>query len=261
MAERKSFLAKEADLDKRRSVFRSLVPYFGKTLPARFYQKTATQIPGVERVHPLIEGIFKPAWSNYALSVASMLESPYRDKVSYNSDGSWSILYSPKAGGLDIAQNAALVRCMTDREPVLVMRQVSDKRVREGARHQLLGLGLIVGFDHGKDLFQIRGLLWDEISRVLGETLNDELLPTALRLEALEQWSPFLKKDRAIYHVSRPKRERAFRDVDLENYNNTCSATGQKFVYEKQIEADAAHIIAKDVVAGCQHRRQLMVEC
>jgi len=121
MAERKSFIGKTADLEKRRSVFRSLVPYFGKTLPAKFYQKTATQIPGVERVHPFIEGIYKPAWSKYTLSVASMLESPYSDQVSYNPDRSWSILYSPKAGGLDIAQNAALVRCMTDHEPVLVI--------------------------------------------------------------------------------------------------------------------------------------------
>jgi hypothetical protein len=242
-----SSLGKTVDVEKRRGIFRHLVPYFGKTLPAKFYRETSSFIAGLERVHPLIEGIYKPAWSSYALSVASMLKSPYSDKISFNVDRSWSILYSPKVGGLDLAQNAALVRCMTDQEPVLVMQQISDKQHRTGAHHRLLGLGLILNFDPSRQLFQIRGLHWEEISRYVDEPLTDELLPTALRLEALEDWAPFLKEDRAIYRASRIRRDRAFREVVLENYDSTCAVTGQKFVYENHTEADAAHIIAKDV--------------
>lgn len=242
-----SFLGNAADLEKRRDIFRRLVPYFGKTLPAKFYRETGSHISGLDGVHPLIEGIYKPAWSNYALSVASMIKSPYHDVVSYNPDHSWTISYSPKAGGLDVAQNAALVRCMTDRQPVLVLRQISGKGHREGARHRLLGLGLILNFDPARQLFQIRGLHWEEISQFTNEPLTDELLPTALRLEALEEWTPFLNEDKVVYRVNRAKRDGAFREVVLENYESTCAVTGQKFVYENVVEADAAHIIGKDV--------------
>src|SRR6185369_19493 len=242
-----NFAGNVADIEKRRAIFRGLTSYFGKVLPAKFYQKTSQFLPEVERVHPLIEGIFKPAWSSYALTVASMLKSPYRDKVEFNAGRSWLIYYSPKAGGPGRAQNAALAQCMTDRQPVLVIRQEHDKRHSAGTQYQLLGLGLVVNFDAASDLFQIRGLTWDEISQFTGEILTDDLLPTALRLEALEQWTPFLKEDRAVYRVSRTKRDSAFRDVVLENYENACAITGQKFKYEQVIEADAAHIIGKNV--------------
>lgn len=242
-----SFAADVGDVGKRRNIFRSLVPYFGKTLPAKFLQNTAPEIPSVDRVHPLIEGIYKPAWSNYALSVVSMVKSPYHDKVQYNPDHSWNISYSPKAGGIKIAQNKSLVRCMTDMQPVLVLQQISGKDHRLGARHKLLGLGFVTTFDVVKDLFQIRGLHWEEISWFTNEPLTDDLIPTALRLEALEEWTPFLKEDKAVYQISRTKRDGAFREVVLDNYESTCAVTGQKFVYENIVEADAAHIIGKDV--------------
>jgi hypothetical protein len=40
--------------------------------------------------------------------------------------------------------------------------------------------------------------------------LSDELIETALRLESLEQWTPFVAEDRAIYRVSEQKRDAAF---------------------------------------------------
>jgi putative restriction endonuclease len=76
--------------------------------------------------------------------------------------------------------------------------------------------------------------------------LSDELLETALRLESLEEWTALVQEDRAIYQVSRQKREAAFRDIVLSNYSFTCSVTGQRFVHGPHIEAEAAHIIGKE---------------
>lgn len=148
---------------------------------------------------------------------------------------------------MDIAVNAGLIRSMTDHEPVVVLRQVSDKRSPEGARHRLLGLGFVENFDSATNLFRIRGLEWDETSALLGIGLPDYLVETALRLESLEQWTAFVAEDRAVYRVSRQKRDAAFRNIVLANYGYTCAVTGQRFHSPHYVEADGAHIIGKEV--------------
>jgi len=236
-----------SDRDERLRIFRALAPNFGRVLPSSFFQRTRETIPEIERVHNLTQGIFKPAWSVYPLCIASMLKSPYADQVFYNPDRTWWIHYSPKVGSMDIAVNAALVRCMTDRQPVLVIRQVSDKTHADGARHRLLGLGFVESFDVGTTLFRIRGLEWAEVTHFLGLGLTDDLVETALRLESLEAWTPFVAEDRAVYQVSRERRDAAFRGIVLANYGNTCAVTGLRFQTPRLTEADAAHIIGKDV--------------
>lgn len=235
------------DVAERARIFRALLPYFGTVQPSAFFQRTAAMIPGVERVHHFIEGIYKPANVAYALSISSMLKSPYSDQVFYNPDRTWWMKYSSKKGAMDQAMNASLVRCMTDRQPLLVLRQVSDKTSREGSSHRLLGLGLVEDFDSNASVFRIRGLDWGEISAFLGIGLSDELVETALRLESLEQWTPFVAENRAVYKVSREKRDAAFRGIVLGNYGHTCAVTGQRFHSARHVEADGAHIIGKDV--------------
>jgi putative restriction endonuclease len=235
------------EIMERRKIFRALVPYFGTIQPADFFRRTSEYVPSVKRVHPLIEGIYKPAGFVYPLSISSMLKSQYRDQVFHNPDRTWWSNYSPKEGGMDIAVNAGLIRCMTDLEPVLVLRQVSDKTSGEGARHRLLGLGAVENFDAATNLFRIRGLEWEEMSTLLGIGLSDDLLETALRLESLEQWTPFVAEDRAVYQVSRQKRDAAFRTIVLGNYGYTCAVTCQRFFSAHHVEADGAHIIGKEV--------------
>jgi hypothetical protein len=241
------FGAPTEEIAERNGIFRALLPYFGSVQPSAFFQRTAETIPGVERIHHLIEGIYKPAWSIYPLSISSMLKSPYNDQVFFNPDRTWWMRYSSKEGAMDIGVNAALIRCMDDRQPVLVLRQVSDKSSRGGARHRLLGLGAVENFDAVTNLFRIRGLEWDETSRLLGIGLSDDFLETALRLESLEQWTPFVAEDRAVYRVSRQKRDEAFRTIVLRNYDHTCAVTGQQFYSPQHVEADGAHIIRKEV--------------
>jgi hypothetical protein len=235
------------DVAERKRIFRALVPYFGTVQPSAFFQKSTDVVPSVERIHHFIEGIYKPANSAYTLSISSMLKSPYSDQVFFNPDRTWWMQYSSKAGAMDHAMNASLVRCMTDGQPVLVLRQVSDKTSREGSRHRLLGLGAVENFDLATNLFRIRGLEWGEIGALLGIGLSDDLLETALRLESLEQWTPFVAEDRAVYQISHQKRDAAFRNIVLTNYGHTCAVTGQRFHSPRHVEADGAHIIGKDV--------------
>ena len=97
------------DKSRRWLIFRQLAPYFGKSVTAEFLKKTSNFLPDIERIHPLIEGIYKPAWSDYALAIASMIDNPYEDEIQSLEDGRWWIMYSPKAGGMEIAQAAHII--------------------------------------------------------------------------------------------------------------------------------------------------------
>jgi HNH endonuclease len=236
-------------LDGRWELFSKVAPYFGRAVPARFIQRTAEVIPSVTRVHNLIEGIYKPADSPHALTIASMLKNPYADRLEYDQDRSWFFYYSPKSGSLDSKVNLSLFNCMRDAEPVLVIKQLSNKTHADGTRYKILGLGLIESFDDKKRLFRIREVTIDVFQQKVapGEVLSDDLIETALQLESLEAWSPFVAEDRAVYKVSKQKRDAAFRNIVLENYGSTCAVTATKFSYGKYVEAQAAHIIAKEV--------------
>jgi hypothetical protein len=236
------------DVEARKAVFKRILPYLGKVVPASFLQKTGEVLPGIDRLHNLIEGIFKPAGANYALSVASMLKNPYADRKAYNPDRSWYFHYSPKAGSLDSAVNNSLFNCMRDSEPILILEQLSDKTGPDGTRYRILGLGLIEAFDQGSRLFRIRGMRIEEINNYLGLSMvmEDELIDTAIELEALEAWSPFEDPNRVLYKVSAQKRDQHFRKIVLRNYQSTCAVTGMQFEFESTAEAQAAHIISKD---------------
>ena len=170
-----------------------------------------------------------------------MLKSPYSDEVFYNADRTWWIKYSPKIGGMNVADNVGLLKCMTDKQAIMVLRQLYDKFGPEGAQHRLLGLGMIEGFDAANDVFRIRGLDWDEVVAFLGIGVPDDLVETALRLESLEQWAPFEAPNRAIYRVEKQRRDAAFSEIVLANYDQSCAVTGLRFNSKKHTEAAAAH--------------------
>lgn len=241
---------KANEITERWKAFRLLAPYFGKVVSARFIQKTQEKIGELIRIHNLIEGIYKPRESRYAFAIASMLKNPYADRVSYNDDRSWFFSYSPKAGPLDSAVNRSLFTCEADQEPVLVLKQLTDKTHKSGTTYKLLGLGLIESFDVEERLFRIRQLSIEQFQSRLGlssKVLSDDLIETALQLEALEAWSPFMAEDRAVYQVSKEKRDQAFRGIVLANYDHSCAVLGSKFSYGNFTEAQAGHIIGKNV--------------
>src|SRR5712664_4405186 len=122
---------------------------------------------------------YKPSWSEYALSIVMKLSSPYahKDEAVFLEDGRWLMLYSPRSGGLYHSDNRALVRCMEERIPIGVFKQLTGKTDRYyGSTYRVLGLGLITSYDIKADVFvvesadssaleQVSSVITDEESR------------------------------------------------------------------------------------------------
>ncbi len=233
------------EVESRKALFRRLMPFYTKVLPAAFF-KRPEPVLNFPQLHNLIEGIFKPANAHYTLCVASMLHSPYPDKLAHTTGGTWKIEYSPKAGDLNGSANTGMFRAMADRMPVLVIRQETNKTSPSGSSYRLLGLGILESYDQATRLFLIRGMKADELVEFLKLDEASEWLPTALKLETLEEWQPFVSEDKRSYMVTSQKRDDAFRDVVLDAYDFTCAVTGQRFKSDRLVEAQAAHIIAKE---------------
>ena len=127
---------------KRTTILAELARHTGRHVPAAFVKQTVKFIPSIERFHNLITGIYKPLWSEYALSIVMKLSSPYahKDEVVFLEDGRWLMVYSPRAGGLYHSDNRALVRCMEERIPLGVFKQLTGKTDRYyGSPYRVLG--------------------------------------------------------------------------------------------------------------------------
>ena len=237
----------KTEKELRWEIFRALLPYYGKIVTPDFLRKTSDFIYGIERVHPLIEGIYKPKWSDYALSIASMKVNPYADKLTYLDDGRWTIKYSAKAGGPEVASNKGLFNCMMNKEPVIVLEQISNKTSRQGTRYRLMGLGLINDYDPANDMFNIHHVDYSTLEQVSNGADDEIFIATAIRSFILEEFTPFVAEEKAIYQVATQKRIKAFKDVVLDQYDYKCAVTGVKYHSENLTEAQAAHIISKNV--------------
>lgn len=244
----------KTEKELRWEIFRALLPYYGKIVTPEFLRRTSEFVPGIERVHPLIEGIYKPKWSDHALSIASMKQNPYADKLTYLPDGRWIIKYSAKKGGPTKAVNASLLNCRKDKEPIIVLEQISSKTHKQGSRYRLMGLGLIDNYDPDSEIFSIQHVDFATLEQVSKGTDDEIFIATAIRTFTLEEFSPFVSEDKAIYQVSSQKRNQAFKDVVLDQYGFRCAVSGIKYHSGNLKEAQAAHIISKGK-NGCDDPR------
>lgn len=235
----------KTEKELRWEIFRALLPYYGKIVTPDFLRKTSEFVPGIERIHPLIEGIYKPKWSDHALSIASMKVSPYADKLTYLPDGRWTIKYSAKKGGPSIAANQSLFNCMRNKEPIIVLEQLSRKTSKQGTRYRLMGLGLIDNYEPVSDIFSIQHVDFATLEQVSSGANEDMIIQSALRSFTLEEFNPFVSEEKAIYQVSSQKRDQAFRNVILDQYDFKCAVTGVKYHSDNLTEAQASHIIPK----------------
>lgn len=124
---------------------RWFIEHAGATLP---WSKISANSP---RVATQAKGIYKPADSDYALSVKETLSGEYPDKAPiYRADGSW--LYEYFQENPDPAQrdaeytNRAMMKCIRDGVPVGVMIQTKPK---PGAEYRIMGLAYVTGWDDG----------------------------------------------------------------------------------------------------------------
>jgi hypothetical protein len=66
--------------EQRIQIYRRATPLFGTVQPAAVL-RNAERFGHI--LHHFAEGIFKPQWASYALSISSMLSSPYTDQIDY----------------------------------------------------------------------------------------------------------------------------------------------------------------------------------
>jgi hypothetical protein len=233
----------------RARILTELAKHTGKRVPAAFVYRTVDFIPGIDRFHTLIAGIYKPAWSEYALSIVMKLSSPYehKDEVVFLEDGRWLMTYSPRAGGLRLSDNRALIKCMDGRVPLGVFKQVSDKANRQhGSTYRVLGLGLITGYDANADVFILESADQAALEQVTGVIVEEEeRYEVQLYAQLTNEFRPFVREDSVVYTVSAPKRDEAFRQVVLREYDFTCAVCEMKFRLGDLVEATAAHIVPK----------------
>ena len=234
---------------QRSEVLVEVAKYTGRQVPAAFLKRTTDFIPGIERFHNLITGIYKPVWSIFALSILIKLASPYdhKDEVIFLEDGRWLMTYSPRSGGLNISDNRALMKCMEERVPLGVFKQVTEKRDRQhGSTYLVLGLGLITGYDPNRDVFIVESADQSALEEVTGVIVDEEnRYEVQLYAKLTNEFQPFVEEARANYTISAPKREEAFRHVVLKEYDFRCAVCETKFRMASLIEATAAHIVPK----------------
>ena len=236
--------------DERRSkILSELAKYTGKTVSWRFIKQTNSFIPAIERFHYLIAGIYKPAWSEYALSIVTRPGSPYdhKDEVVFLEDGRWLMTYSPRSGGLDISDNRALMRCKDEGIPLGVFKHITSKTHHEqDSTYLVLGLGIITAYDARSDVFIVESVDWSALERVTSVIVNEEeRYEVQLYAQLTNEFRPFINEENVTYSVSAHKRDTAFRKMVLREYDFTCSICEMKFHLGELVEAQAAHIIPK----------------
>lgn len=235
--------------DLRNSILTEIAKHTGKRVPWQFIKQTPHFIPHIERFHNLITGIFKPAWSDYALSIVIRTTGPYeaKNEVIFLEDGRWLMAYSPRAGGLQVADNRALVKCMDERIPIGVFRQLTDKTDKKlGSTYRVLGLGLVTGYDSNQDVFIVESADRSAIETITN-TISDETNRYEIQLYAqvMNSFHPFVKEESFSYTTTMPKRDKAFREIVVREYDYTCAVCNMKFRWQGFAEATAAHIIPK----------------
>lgn len=230
-------------------------------LPARhraalewFHSHTGTQQPWPNEIETpegptflatRAKGIYKPAWSEYALSARQVLKSRYPEiGPEFRADGTWTYGYfqendDPQARDSEYA-NRGLQRCWQELVPVGVMRQA---RPKPAVRYQIMGLALVAGWDGGYFFFE--GFGHDDLAYPPGVGTEIELLMTEQQRSAVESRAFDVSniivdaRERVLAQIVRRRGQREFREKLLEAYGRRCAITGCDAV-----EAlEAAHIV------------------
>jgi putative restriction endonuclease len=189
------------------------------------------------------KGIYKPAYTDYTLSVRQTLNGPYADKeVIHRSDGSWLYPYfqenpDPSQRDREVT-NRGLMKCMEAGVPVGVLIQTKPK---PGVEYHILGLARVIdwkggyffleGFDRAGTISSSSGKQEAAVDRARAETL---VLPE-LDFDPSQQED---QRAKTIAQVIRRRGQSKFRKALLAAYQGKCAITGCN-----AIEAlEAAHI-------------------
>ena len=190
------------------------------------------------------KGIYKPSWTNYALSVRQSLAGPYPGKdPDVRPNGTWTYQYFQE--NADPAQrdsqytNRGLMECMKDGVPVGVFRQNSRK---PSPRYRILGLAAVVGWDAGYfhlEGFSATGFAYGRDAEVEIDELValHEVTLTTEEADFLEDLAD--ERERAIALVVRRRGQPEFRKALIETYSGRCAISG----CDAEAALEAAHIV------------------
>ena len=234
--------------ENRNRILAELAKHTGKRVPWQFLSRTKNYLSGIERFHYLISGIYKPAGSEYALSIVTKVTSPYdrKDEVIFLQDGRWLMTYSPRSGGLNLPDNQALVKCMDDRVPLGIFKQVGEGDKQQGSTYLVMGLGLITNYDSKADVFVIESVdrkALEQVTKVIAD--EKSRYEVQLYAQLTNEFQPFIDAEYATRFTNVVKRDAAFREIVLQEYSCTCAVCEMRFKLDDLVEATAAHIIPK----------------
>lgn len=177
------------------------------------------------------KGIYKPHYTDYALSVRTIQDGPYPDReVEIRDDGSWVTQYFQENPEIDLrdkeATNRGLVRCMEDNIPIGFL--IKRKR-KPGVEYDVLGLGMVVSWDAG--YFTIEGFSARGHARI-GIGAIDAAISRAQNSNSHVSQDDFLAdsfedlRAKSIAVVARRRGQASFRASLLEVYDGKCCVTG-----------------------------------
>jgi len=189
------------------------------------------------------KGIYKPAWTEYALSVRQALGNPYPDREPIERpDGTWRFDYyqegkEPK----DVERaytNRGMLACLRDGVPVGVMRQIQSQPVR----YRVLGLAQVVDWHNG--YFRLEGIspTGTVVSVAPGKQvslLSDDAEDEAEEEGAFDPENVRDARDRTMAAIVRRRGQPAFRAKLIKAYGGRCAITDADVLSA----LEAAHIV------------------
>jgi hypothetical protein len=189
------------------------------------------------------KGIYKPNWSQYALSVRQGLDSPYPDKPpKFRPDGTWSYEYfqenpDPTQGQSEFT-NRALRECMQDGIPVGILRQKTPPPVPQ---YEILGLALVTGWNDG--YFHFEGFSKAGFVNASGKQEAAAIINNQEKqLESAGSFDPKTVEDarqRILAAIVRRRGQAKFRKQLIDAYGGKCAITRSPIVET----LEAAHIV------------------
>jgi hypothetical protein len=189
------------------------------------------------------KGIYKPNWTEYALSIRQSLGGPYPDREPITwPDGAWSYLYFQEKEDpqeRDTAYtNRGLLACWQDKVPVGILRQVQGK---PEVRYAVLGLALVAGWEGG--YFFLEGFSPAGWSHGRGPRAEVEaFLSEQQQAGAVQPFDPATVVDgrkKVLAAIVQRQGQGEFRAKVLMAYRGLCAVTG----CDVAEALEAAHIV------------------
>lgn len=197
------------------------------------------------------KGIYKPEWSEYALTVKQTLDGRYPDHEPVaRRDGTWTYSYcqegkSPADGLVTEADrdaeftNRGLMACLSAGVPVGVIRQTKRK---PNSRYQVLGLATVQGWSRG--WFHLRGLGPSELAPFIAPdgAMEAELAGALQELLSRGEFDPTSLSDerkKVLASIVRRQGQPAFRNALLIAYEGQCAISNCSATQA----LEAAHIV------------------